>query len=372
MNPTEKFHGGSSNSAYGAKAFRWPAEWEPKDALILTWPENRETWPGERLIRTEDVYVELLIAMASRERVICLVSTQSMREYAEQKVYQSQSQGQKLTQKLTLEWLVLPSNDLWIRDYGPIGVWKGNEPVWLNWTYNAWGGKYPPFDLDNSIAEALAKHYQVKTQSLATVLEGGAIDGNGHGVLLTTKAVLQSPTRNPGLSQETLDEILADTLGCRHVCWFDEGLRGDDTDGHVDDFARFVRKDTILIAQDIPGGPNEAVLAANKKTLQAFIERVKEKEGYEIKIHELPMPECEIEGTTVDGSSVVPASYANFVFGVKTVYVPLYDPKTDDQAISCFKDVLPDYEIVGIPCNDLVWGQGSIHCVTQNLIGLRG
>ena len=368
MNPTEKFHGGSSNSAYGAKAFRWPAEWEPKDALILTWPENRETWPGERLIRTEDVYVELLIAMASRERVICLVSTQSMREYAEQKVYQSQSQGQKLL----LEWLVLPSNDLWIRDYGPIGVWKGNEPVWLNWTYNAWGGKYPPFDLDNSIAEALAKHYQVKTQSLATVLEGGAIDGNGHGVLLTTKAVLQSPTRNPGLSQETLDEILADTLGCRHVCWFDEGLRGDDTDGHVDDFARFVRKDTILIAQDIPGGPNEAVLAANKKTLQAFIERVKEKEGYEIKIHELPMPECEIEGTTVDGSSVVPASYANFVFGVKTVYVPLYDPKTDDQAISCFKDVLPDYEIVGIPCNDLVWGQGSIHCVTQNLIGLRG
>jgi agmatine deiminase len=153
VNPTQRFHGEDLNSTHGDNAFRWPAEWEPKDALILTWPENRETWPGERLKRTEDVYVELLIAMASRERVICLVSSQSMREYAEQKVHQSRAPGQTLT----LEWLVLPSNDLWIRDYGPIGVWKENEPVWLNWTYNAWGGKYPPFDLDNAIPEALAE-----------------------------------------------------------------------------------------------------------------------------------------------------------------------------------------------------------------------
>ena len=345
---------------------RWPAEWEPKDALLLTWPENRETWPGERLKRVEAVYVELLRTMASRQRVLCLVSSAVVGEYADRLVRQSIDLGTSLD----LEWIVMPTNDLWVRDYGPIGVLEGDQPVWLDWTYNAWGGKYPPFDLDHAIPKTLAGSLDVTVQSYETVLEGGAIEGNGDGLLLTTKAVLQSPARNPGVSQHRLDQILQEAFGVSHVCWFDAGLKGDDTDGHVDDFARFVRKDVVLMAQDTPGGPNEQVLRENKETLTRFGQDLRAQQGFDLNIIDLPMPRCEIEGTTVDGSSIVPASYANFVFGDNTVYLPLYDPKTDREAIAIFQDILPELEIVGIQCHDLVWGQGSIHCVTQNLIGL--
>ena len=345
---------------------RWPAEWEAKDAMLLTWPENRETWPGERLQRVEGVYVELLRAMASRQRVLCLVSSAVVGEVADRLVRQSLEPGTSLD----LEWVVMPTNDLWVRDYGPIGVWQGDQPVWLDWAYNAWGGKYPPFELDNAIPTSLAGLYGARVTSYETVLEGGAIDGNGSGILLTTKAVLQNPTRNPGLSQQRLEKILQEAFGVSHICWFDAGLMGDDTDGHVDDFARFVRKDVVLMAQDVPNGPNEAVLRANKETLTRFGQELRAQDGFELHIIDLPMPCCEIEGTTVDGSSIVPASYANFVFGDNTVYLPLYDSKTDREAMAIFQELLPEMDIVGIPCHDLVWGQGSIHCVTQNLIGL--
>ena len=259
-----------------------------------------------------------------------------------------------------------PINDVWARDCGPIFVKDGNSFMITNWEYNAWGEKYPPWDSDNTIPEFISELFGIKKVSTKMVLEGGSIDVNGVGDLLTTESVLLNPNRNPGMSKDEIEHNLKNYLGVENIIWLKSGLAGDDTDGHIDDLTRFLNEETVLtmVCED----ENDINYKALQENL-AILQSATLKNGGKLNIETLPLPKTKIEGTTVDGSEFVPASYANFYVANGCVLVPLYDERYDQQALDLFKKYFPDREIIGIDCADLVWGQGSIHCITQQLYG---
>lgn len=261
-------------------------------------------------------------------------------------------------------------NDVWARDCGPIFIrreYEGREEFALtDWEYNAWGGKYPPFDDDNRLPKYLASRYGIKRFEPGMVLEGGSIEVNGEGVLLTTESVLLNPNRNPAMTKDEIEQKLKGYLGVEKIIWLKDGLAGDDTDGHIDDLSRFLNPTTILTMVAEEGDVNFEALQQNLEILKEATDR----EGNSFTIETLPLPETRIEGTTVDGSEYVPASYANFYIANRVVLVPVYDERYDGRALDLFKKYFPGREVVGIPCADLVWGQGSIHCITQQLYGI--
>ncbi len=338
-----------------------PAEWEKHSATLLTWPHNRETWPGERLGRVEKVYSDIIQTLAEYEKVYLLAANSSVKQRAE-KVLSATSQNLK-----NLEIIQQPVNDVWARDYGPIMVRNTNGAYAItDWEYNAWGGKYPPWNDDNSIPEFLASKFQLEKFRPGIVLEGGSIDVNGNGILLTTESVLLNPNRNPGYSKQEIESVISEHLGVKNVIWLKDGLAGDDTDGHIDDIARFVNQNTIVAAlPEDSSDVNYKALHENYEILQSATDL----NGDPFNIITMPMPVTKIEGTTVDGSEYVPASYANFYIANGVLLLPLYDETYDDEMIELFSGLFPDRDIVGIECSDLVWGQGSIHCITQQLYG---
>ncbi|MBP3192564.1 agmatine deiminase family protein [Natronogracilivirga saccharolytica] len=388
--------------------FRMPPEWAPHRMTLMVWPDNRETWPGEQLNRAEHVYADILEALTSHEDVVLIVANE-----------QAHQAAASMIQNRKLDWsrvrmVRLPVNDVWIRDYGPMTVLadtdsappaeeitagevasersaatgttaasafaesassgspagasaSGPNPqkmVMLDWEYNAWGGKYPPYGDDNAIPVKLADLLGYPVTSPGMVLEGGSVDVNGEGCLLTTESVLLNPNRNPDLSREDIEQKLRDYLGISKVIWLKSGLRGDDTDGHIDDLARFVSPGRIVasVSED-PEDPNYEVLRENRMIL----EQATDVAGKPFGIIELPLPETRIQGTTVDGSSHVPASYANFYIANGCVLVPMYDERYDDRVLETFRKLFPGRSVTGIRANDLVWGQGSIHCITQQV-----
>jgi agmatine deiminase len=260
-------------------------------------------------------------------------------------------------------------NDVWARDCGPIFVRDNSgEHVILDWGYNAWGEKYPPWKDDNALPKYVAEKFGIKRDEPGMILEGGSIDVNGEGALLTTESVLLNKNRNPHLSKSEIEENLARYLGAEQVIWLKKGLVGDDTDGHIDDITRWLNPDTVLtMVCENPEDVNYAILRENLEILKSTTL----KNGQKLNIETLQLPKTKIEGTTVDGSEYVPASYANFYIANGAVLVPLYDKEYDDQALQLFKKYFPGRKIIGIPCNDLVWGQGSIHCITQQWYGIK-
>lgn len=265
-----------------------------------------------------------------------------------------------------------PINDVWARDCGPVFIRRiknnGDEEFAItDWDYNAWGGKYLPFGDDDRLPEYFASRYSLQRFVTDMVLEGGSIDNNGEGVLMTTESVLLNPNRNPRLSKNDISKRLKGYLGMEKIIWLKGGLAGDDTDGHIDDVARFLNEGTILaMTADDPDDVNYKALETNLEIL----EKAKDLHGNTFSIETLPMPETKIDGTTVDGSEYVPASYANFYVANDVVLVPLYDERYDDEAMELFEFYFPDRKVIGIQCADLVWGQGSIHCITQQLYGI--
>lgn len=338
-----------------------PAEWEKHSATLLTWPHNRETWPGERLRRAEAVYSDIIQTLHQYEKVYLLAADNSVKQRAEEIL------NDKIQNPENFEIIQRSVNDVWARDYGPIMVRsaEGNLAI-TNWEYNAWGGKYPPWHDDNSVPEFLSSKFQIERVQPGIVLEGGSIETNGNGTLLTTESVLLNSNRNPGLTKLEIESILAENLGIQKVIWLKSGLAGDDTDGHIDDIARFVNKNTIVAA--LPEDRSDV----NYRTLKENYEILKsaaDLNGKPFNIITIPMPVTKIEGTTVDGSEYVPASYANFYLANGVVLLPLYDERYDEEMIELFSELFPERDIAGIECSDLVWGQGSIHCITQQLYG---
>jgi agmatine deiminase len=255
-----------------------------------------------------------------------------------------------------------PTNDAWCRDHGAIFVKRSGQDdplLSLDFQFNAWGGKYPPFDLDNAIAAKMAAALDVPCYTVDMVLEGGSIDVNGAGALLTTEQCLLHPNRNPSMARDEVESTLRATLGVSQIIWLGEGIVGDDTDGHIDDITRFVAEDTVItVVESNRSDENYQPLAENRERLSA----VRLADGRPLKVIEMQMPQpVEFEGDRL------PASYANFYIGNRVVLMPFFNDPADAPNREVLARCFPGREVIGIDCTDLVLGLGTFHCLTQQV-----
>ena len=345
----------AAGRAPGLDGYRWPAEWEPHAATWLAWPKKPDTWPG-RLEPARDQFVGLVRALHPFERVNLLVDSPAMEEAARARLAAG-----GVSRGADVAFVQEPTNDSWVRDYGPIFVVRGEGPVRrraaIDFGYDAWGKKYPPWDLDDAIPPRLARRLGVDCFAADFVLEGGSIDGNGAGTLLTTETCLLHPNRGAGRTREQMEERLAAWLGARQVLWLGDGIAGDDTDGHVDDIARFVDAGTVVAAVEPDvGDANAAPLVANLRRLRGM----RDAAGKPLAVATLPMP----PPLHVAGQRC-PASYANFYLGNGVALVPTFGAPSDARALAVLRELLPGREVIGVRCEDLVYGLGAIHCLSQ-------
>jgi agmatine deiminase len=323
-----------------------PAEWELHEATWIAWPHERTDWPG-KFETIPWIYGEIVRRLARVERVRILVKDKALRDEAH-------SVLKKCDVLLdNVEYFVSQSNRSWTRDFCPVFVKRTGEVVVTNWLFNGWA-KYDNWEADNAVPAFVAQSLGMREFATGVVLEGGSIDVNGAGALLTTEECLLSPVqeRNPGLSREQIEQALADYLGANRVLWLKNGIAGDDTHGHVDDLARFVNMDTIVTVME------QDPLELNFEPTQENL-RILRKSG-DYRIVTLPMP----EPVYFDGQRL-PASYANFYIANRTVLVPTFNDPKDRVALNILAEMFPDRQVVGIACTDLLLGLGTLHCMTQ-------
>jgi len=343
-----------SSPTPAALGFRMPAEWEPHAATWLAWPHKEESWPGN-FGPIPAVWVEMVRALAPHERVNILVNDATAAASVRDLLQVAQVPRDAVSLHL------IPTNDAWARDHGPTFVTRQvdgcSELAAIDWIYNAWGGKYPPWELDDVVPQKIAPLLGIRLFEPGIVLEGGSIDVNGSGTLLTTEACLLNPNRNPHLSRAQIERYLRDYLGVRHILWLGEGIAGDDTDGHIDDLARFVDPATVVtVLESNPRDQNYEPLHANYERLRQMTDQ----DGRALRVLTLPMP----EPVYYDGQRL-PASYANFYIANSVVLVPVFGDPHDGEALRRLQQVFPRRRIVGIQARELVWGLGAFHCVTQ-------
>lgn len=335
-----------------ALGFRLPAEWEPQAAVWLSWPHKRSTWPRHFCpIPRKFAEIAATISRFEKVRVNCAAKLQPGAKRL------CALAGADLTR---LSFYDHPTNDAWCRDHGPIFVKHDGtgEVAVTDWTYNAWGGKYPPFDLDNAIPRRIAREFRLRRLVRKMVLEGGSIDGNGAGLLLTTEACLLNPNRNPTMTKREIERALRDDLGVHQLLWLGDGIVGDDTDGHVDDLSRFFAVDGIVTAVERNSrDKNFGALRENLRRLHDLWTPA----GKKFRLAELPMPApCFCDGRRL------PASYANFLIINGAVLMPGFrQPKRDAEAAEVLAACFPSREIIVIDCLELVWGLGTLHCISQ-------
>jgi agmatine deiminase len=337
-----------------ARGYSMPAEWMPHQATWISWPHKRESWPG-KFEPVEPVMVQFVAAVSAGE----LVRINVLDEEHERHV-KSLLQG-KVT-AANIRFHRFPTNDAWCRDHGAIFVTRrtpGASLLALDFRFNAWGGKYPPYDLDNAMPPQMAAALGIPCESIDMVLEGGSIDVNGTGVLLTTEQCLLHPNRNPTMTKSDIEQRLRDCFGIRHVIWLGDGIVGDDTDGHIDDLTRFVAEDTVVtVVERDRKDENYMALAENRERLDG----VRLDDGRSLTVIELQMP----RPVEFDGDRL-PASYANFYIGNKTVLMPAFSDPADAPNRVTLASCFPGREVIGIDCTDLVLGLGTFHCLTQQV-----
>lgn len=333
-----------------ALGYRMPAEWEPHAGTWLSWPHKVDTWPG-KLAAIPPVWVEMVRALSPGEHVHILVKEPAPVAALLQEAGVDRS-------SVTLH--DVPTDDAWTRDHGPIFVTRRGRHASLavvDWRFNSWGGKYPPWDLDDRVPERVAARLAVPLFSPGIVLEGGSIDVNGRGTLLTTESCLLNPNRNPHLGRAEIESILRDYLGVGHILWLTEGIEGDDTDGHVDDLTRFVDETTVVtVVEEDPLDENYEPLQANYRRLLEMTDQ----DGRPLQVLKLPMP-----SRLYHEDTRLPASYANFYIGNRVVLMPIFDDPNDVVARGVLESVFPGRRVVAINAVELVWGLGAFHCVTQ-------
>ena len=335
---------------------RLPAEWEPQDGVLLTWPHDASDW-RPWLAELDQVYVVLAREIARRQRLLVCVRDAAHRRHVERLLEQA---GVAPSQALLHE---VASNDSWARDHGPITVFDAGRPRLLDFVFNGWGGKYAA-SLDDRITATLVRagaFGATPCERVDFVLEGGAIDSDGAGTLLTTSACLLSPRRNPGLARADIEARLRECFGLRRVLWLEHGaLEGDDTDGHIDTLARFCAETTIAYARcDDPSDAHFAVLQAMERELGAL----RDAHGAPYRLVPLPWPAAK-HG---DDGRRLPATYANFLIINGAVLVPAYRDAADSVALDTLAGCFPDREVIGIDCLPLIRQNGSLHCVTMQL-----
>ncbi len=336
---------------------RMPAEWMPHEAIWLSWPvSDPRHWGGAKAELMDAKFAEIAAAI-SRSEVVRINANAGEATHIREICNQARAVPERV------EIFEHPHDDVWCRDHGPIFV-KHQETGALavtDWEFNAWGGKFPPWDLDNEIPKAVAASLGLPMFRGDMILEGGAIEVNSAGQLLTTEAVLLNPNRNPQLGREEIETRLREMLGMREFLWLAQGIEGDDTDGHIDDIARFIDDSTVLACHEPDvRSPNHRVLDENLCRLRGFLD-AGDRPFEVVPIH---LPEaCEVPGWRLP---VLPASYVNFLILNEAVLVPTFrQPKNDDRALGMLRELFPGRRVEGIDCLDLVEEGGTLHCISQ-------
>ena len=332
-----------------------PAEWERHVGTWFTWPRPEGiSFPG-KYEPVPDVYAELIRHLVTVEDVNINVWNAEKEEWV---------RGLLRARRVPLERVRFhhfPAYEPWCRDHGPIFLVRERDGVReravVDWGYNAWGGKYPPFDLDDAVPQHVAKLRGLPLFSPGIVMEGGALEVNGCGTVLTTEACLLHPNRNPHLNRAQIEQYLRDFLGVRHVLWLGDGIVGDDTDGHVDDLTRFVNPTSVVtVVEEDPADENYELLQENLRRLRTM----KDQDGRALRVVELPMP-----GKLEHDGQRLPASYANFYLANEMVLVPTYRDANDRRALEILQREFPQRRVLGIDSLELIWGLGSFHCISQ-------
>jgi len=340
-----------------AAGFAMPPEWSRQVAVWLSWPvDDPRHWGGAKRELIWAKFAEIAAAISRFEPVRINAPAAAHRAILA-------ACNHALAVPERIELFDHPHNDVWCRDHGPLFVKHGEtgEVAVTNWGFNAWGGKFPPWDLDDAIPGRIAAALGMASFNGGMILEGGAIEINGAGQLLTTEAVLLNPNRNPDLTRADIEQRLRDGLGVAEILWLPQGIEGDDTDGHVDDLARFVDAQTLLASSERKrNSPNQRILDENLARLKSFIGP----HGRPFEVLEVPLPEaCEVAGWRLP---VLPASYVNFLIVNGGVLVPTFrQGKNDGRALGMIGEMFGDRHVLGIDCLDLVEEGGTLHCISQ-------
>jgi agmatine deiminase len=359
-----------------ALGYRMPAEWEPHEATWIAWPHNQTDWPG-KFEAIPFIYAEIVRRLAAVERVEILVNDEAAEAAARDLLARSHVIPEKACKPGkpagNIRFYRAPTNRVWTRDFGPIFLRRESRKNELppvaatKWLFNAWA-KYDDWELDSAAGADIAKRLRIPAwqpelrvdgEVHRIVLEGGSIDVNGRGTLITTEECLLSDVqqRNPGIGREHIEELFADYLGIEKVIWLERGIAGDDTHGHVDDITRFVGPRTVVTAYEPdPADPNHEPLRENFR----WLKKSTVESGKPLKVVKLPMP-----APVIFEDQRLPASYANFYIANKLVLVPTFGDPHDQVALNTIAELLPDREVVGVYCRDFVWGLGALHCMTQ-------
>jgi agmatine deiminase len=339
-----------ANKTPAQLGYRMPAEWEPHAATWLSWPRREGISFPESFDRVLPAFRAIVEALIPSEQV-CINVCNGAHE----------AEAREVLRGLPMERVIfypISTNEPWCRDHGPIFLTRKEEPrlVIIDWDYNGWGGKYPPYDLDEVVPTRVAEILKLPVFYPRMVLEGGSIEVNGAGALLTSEGCLLNKNRNPNLSRNEIEKRLRDFLGVREILWLGQGTEGDDTDGHIDNLARFVSERTVLAVIE------EDRTDANYEPLQDNVGRLRKMKiaNRALEIVTLPMP-----GKIMRDNRRLPASYANFYLANHCVLLPTYAHRNDELALSIVQKFFSKRRVVGIDCRELIWGLGAFHCLTQ-------
>ncbi|WP_295792758.1 agmatine/peptidylarginine deiminase [Mucilaginibacter sp.] len=332
--------------------FHFPAEWHKHTATWLSWPHKEASWPG-KIDLIYPRYCEFIKVISEGELVRINVKDEQMAAFAKQQLLAA---GVDLKQ---IEFFEFETNDAWCRDHGPAFLinTETKQKAIVDWGYNAWGNKYPPFDLDDVIPTKIGERFGLPVYHPGIVMEGGSVDFNGAGTLITSTACLLNENRNPHLNQQQIEEYLQNYYGVEQVLWVGEGIIGDDTDGHIDDTVRFVNEDTVVtVIEEDKDDTNYQLLQDNLEMLK----KMRLPNGKKLNIVELPMPR-----EVIYEDQHLPASYANFYIANSAVVMPTFRCDRDAIALDILQGCFPDRKVVGIDSTDIIWGLGSFHCLSQ-------
>jgi agmatine deiminase len=333
--------------------YYFPAEFAAHTATWLSWPHKEASWPG-KIHTIYPFYSRMVRELTGGEEVRINVKDVAMQASA---VGHLELAGVDMSK---VRFFFHPTNDAWCRDHGPaflINPAAAEKKVIVDWNYNAWGNKYPPFDLDDVIPSLIGKDLGIPVYHPGIVMEGGSVDFNGAGTLITSTCCLLNPNRNPQLNRDQIEGYLRDYYGVEQILWVSEGIIGDDTDGHIDDTVRFVNEDTVVtVIEEDHHDENYQLLQDNL----AELSRMRLLNGKQLNIVELPMPSA-----VVYEDQRLPASYANFYIANESVIVPTYRCDRDGRALEILQGCFPGRQVVGIDSTDIIWGLGSFHCLSQ-------
>jgi agmatine deiminase len=345
------------NQTPASLGLSFPAEWEPHAATWFSWPRPEGISFPDKYQTIPANLARIICEIAPRERVEINVPNGNVEHIVREQLREADCPLNNVF------FHHIPTNESWCRDHGPAFVLRKDRTgkkraAIVDWGFNAWGGKYPPYDADDAVPTAIAGELKLPVFYPGIVMEGGAVDFNGAGTILTTTACLLNKNRNPHLTKPQVEQYLKDYYGQQHIIWLGDGIVGDDTDGHVDDLARFISPTTIVTAiEPDPKDANHELLADNRRRLA----KARDQSGRPFRIVELPMP-----GHIEHDNQRLPATYVNFYFVNGALLVPTYrNRKRDREAIKILQTELPHLKVIGIDCTELIWGLGSIHCLTQ-------